>query len=424
MALEGRRGLVVDSDTFVLRQDHVLVQNTSQAVLVMGFGPRADRLRRLACAETEDEDNPFVTRCLGVVCEVEKGHLAKARQSGIPRSTLKIKDPMLRRLAIAEALAKAGFDPDEPRDERGRWTSGGGGDEEEPTLIEGLRRRDAAAGLASRGAWALAGRLKPLALRGLALLAERFSVPTLFLGTIFIPSNSDLQRRGTIPGRSDIAFDYDEDTGNLNLLRDGEFFYAGRNELGVFRDKHGHAFGRYVGGNIVLDPDALPIAAMQAHQDAGSRSNPQSLSEADTDRNEPKLCPKPSAEPSSKGFSLEAQLYQWQITKLDPGLGVKLNGVMFDGCRESDGTMLEAKNAYLHFMIGGPSTKWIWDNKIEPDMINQAEDQSIAAEATGRRVEWYFAEKPVADYFRERFAKKDLANITVFYEPYIIEILP
>jgi len=47
----------------------------------------------------------------------------------VPRAALEIEDRILRRLAIAEALAKAGYDPDEPRDEHGRWTSeGGGGD--------------------------------------------------------------------------------------------------------------------------------------------------------------------------------------------------------------------------------------------------------------------------------------------------------
>jgi hypothetical protein len=66
----------------------------------------------------------------------KSGEFAKARHSGIPPSILKIKDPTLRRLAIAEALAKAGFNPDEPRDERGRWTREGG-DEDDRPLIEG-----------------------------------------------------------------------------------------------------------------------------------------------------------------------------------------------------------------------------------------------------------------------------------------------
>ncbi|HWG05215.1 MAG TPA: Tox-REase-5 domain-containing protein [Beijerinckiaceae bacterium] len=269
----------------------------------------------------------------------------------------------------------------------------------------------------------MGGQLSRQALTGLALLAERFSAPTAFLGTIFIPSNSDLQRRGTIPDRPDIAFDYDEDTGVLKLSRDGDVFFAGQNQRGIFRDEQGRAFGRYVGGNIVLDPDALPITAAQAHQDADSGVGAQSFADTGTVQGEPKLCPKPSPEPSSSGFSLEAQLYQWQITKLDPGLGVKINGVMFDGCRESDGTMLEAKNAYLHFMIGSRSDRWIWQNKIEPNMMKQARDQWIAAKAAGRRVEWYFAEKPVADYFRNEFRRERFDNITVFYEPYIIEII-
>jgi len=46
----------------------------------------------------------------------------------------------------------------------------------------------------------------------------------------------------------------------------------------------------------------------------------------------------------------------------------------------------------------------------------QAAQQSKAA--AGRTIEWHFAEGPVADYFREAFAKKGWSNITVIYTPY------
>jgi hypothetical protein len=224
---------------------------------------------------------------------------------------------------------------------------------------------DFASSLARRGAWALAGRLAPLALRGLALLAERFSAPAQFLDTIFIPSNSDLQRRGTIPERPDLAFDYDEDTGNLKLSRDGEPFYAGRNQAGFFRDEEGHVFGRYVGGNIVLDPDALPIAAMGTHEDEDSRGG--AVSQTDTDRNEPKLCPKPTAE-NTNGRSKQAMAYQEQITQMPPGWDIKLvdpetgRPVSFDGCctpanpycPSTGDYLMEAKEKNFR------STCWTW----------------------------------------------------------------
>jgi hypothetical protein len=50
------------------------------------------------------------------------------------------------------------------------------------------------------------------------------------------------------------------------------------------------------------------------------------------------------------------------------------------------------------------------------DIINQARAQSEAA--TGRAIEWHFAEQPVADYFRKAFADNNWSNITVIYTPY------
>ena len=35
----------------------------------------------------------------------------------------------------------------------------------------------------------------------------------------------------------------------------------------------------------------------------------------------------------------------------------------------------------------------------------------------GRKVEWYFAERRVADYFRNAFKEEGFNNITVFYQP-------
>jgi Mannosyl-glycoprotein endo-beta-N-acetylglucosaminidase len=64
----------VDINTGMLRRDRVLVQNTPGAVLFLGFGPQSQWRRRLA---------------------------------------------------IANELAKS-YDPDEPRDAHGRWTSEGG----------------------------------------------------------------------------------------------------------------------------------------------------------------------------------------------------------------------------------------------------------------------------------------------------------
>jgi len=51
---------------------------------------------------------------------------------------------------------------------------------------------------------------------------------------------------------------------------------------------------------------------------------------------------------------------------------------------------------------------------VQDKFLGQATDQLGAA--AGRSVEWYIAEKPVADYVRFLFALKDIP-ITVHYVP-------
>ncbi len=60
------------------------------------------------------------------------------------------------------------------------------------------------------------------------------------------------------------------------------------------------------------------------------------------------------------GRSEGSLAYQEQITGRPPGLEVKLNGVRFDGCREEDGTMLEAKGPGYADKMSGPENWKGW----------------------------------------------------------------
>jgi lysozyme family protein len=111
---KGREGLLVDFGTGVLRRDRVLILCSPIAVLFMGYGSRAERLGQFACDDEGDPD-PFIARCREIAEAVESGSLVKAQRSGVPRAILEIEDRALRRLAIAEALVKYGYDPDQPR---------------------------------------------------------------------------------------------------------------------------------------------------------------------------------------------------------------------------------------------------------------------------------------------------------------------
>jgi hypothetical protein len=65
----------------------------------------------------------------------------------------------------------------------------------------------------------------------------------------------------------------------------------------------------------------------------------------------------------------------------------------------------------LHLEGGYPA---VWAG-FERKLNRQVELQWRSAAASGRNVEWHFAEEEVADYFRPRWAK--YPNIVVIYTP-------
>jgi flagellum-specific peptidoglycan hydrolase FlgJ len=128
-------GLVVDVDTWRLRQEHVLIQSTPEMIVFLALGARAQRIQRFAFDhDGESETDFFLAHCHQAADTVERGNLHKAYGYGIPPSVFAMKDRNIRRLAIAEALARAGYDQDEPRvsassSDGGQWTSDGDADD-------------------------------------------------------------------------------------------------------------------------------------------------------------------------------------------------------------------------------------------------------------------------------------------------------
>jgi hypothetical protein len=402
----GQEGALVDIDSGVLRRGRVLAQSAPGALLFLSFGPRAERLCRFAVEDGEDDPDPFIDRCRRIATAIESGEPPGGEGAGAPRALRRIKDRSLRRLAVAELLAKAGYDPDEPRDDHGRWTAGNGAT---AASAAGATAEAAASGL-GRSAASLFGEVGPEVLAGLSELGASFAAPVAFLGTLFVPTNSGTDTSGALPNRPDIDYHYDLDTGTLTLSRDGEAFYAGHAGAdGTFRDEDGRVLGHRVEGSLVLDPDALPASR------AGAGA------QADTDRDEPKLCPAETPE-STAGRSERALAYQEQITKLPRGFDVVLpdstgKPVRFDGCCVAnfncirDGDMLEAKGPGYESKMKDADNWHDWFMKAE-DIENQMERQNDAARAHGRIVEWHFAEKGPAELFRN-FAKERRLGSTV-----------
>lgn len=228
-----------------------------------------------------------------------------------------------------------------------------------------------------------------------------------FVAAMVIPLQHNAVSSGDVPGQDGVTYKYDE--GHLTLrAKDGSILFDGMSDIeGYYRDKNGTIIGRDQGNNFTLSADAF---AAQAPSRANSDAKAESATIADSDK--PKLCPDPGPDRPGQS-SPRAAAYQQQVTGLPPGIAVTLGGVVFDGCRESDGTMLEAK---------GPGYAWAITNGEMRDDYNgkeklekQMKSQSDAAGP--RMVEWHVAEPAVAAYLAKYARDKHFNNIRVIYTP-------
>ena len=102
---------------------------------------------------------------------------------------------------------------------------------------------------------------------------------------------------------------------------------------------------------------------------------------------------------------------------MDIGLGVALPNpvtgrmVVFDECRRSDGTMIDAKFNYLPMMEKKYPQPW---QGALAEMLDRARSQVQAA--GGRDIEWYFSEKKVADFVANYLADRNIP-IKVIHVP-------
>ncbi len=153
----------------------------------------------------------------------------------------------------------------------------------------------------------------------------------------------------------------------------------------------------------------LPLIAFEARL---AQTKPDEAVAAQVDEREDEgNCP-PST-PVNESMSARAAAYQKQITGLDPGSAVVLNNVKFDGCRQSDGTMLEAKGpGYAQFIVASADAVQSW-YQGETSILEQAERQAEAALADNRKLEWHFAEKLASEYYARKFRASPYARTIV-----------
>ncbi|HKT18527.1 MAG TPA: hypothetical protein VJR47_10825 [Stellaceae bacterium] len=393
--------LILDPENVALGDGDILVKHAADGgYFCLGFGSAASFLRAVDEAPAFDD-------------LVDTGRVGELIIKGPESSLAKSADLSLRRLGAAVALAKGGYNPDEARDEGGRWTGSGGAAAtagaaaadlfSAPALIPALRQF--VAGLLPSGAAGVGGAVAAL-------------------GVLVIPTNRSLISEGSIPDEPGLSYRFDQGTGVLTFTRerdDGnkEVIFEGR-RIGenVFQDREGNVIGRDIGGSLVIDPDMIPAYRSNAADDASSQSG------VGTDaavNSKPKLCPDPG--PDKPGRKTEKdiayEMYVGTLVNGEPlgyGLAVRLMSpvdreyVYFDNCRLTNGDMIDAKGTgYLNLRGKKSPIPWLG---AEAKMLRQSERQIEAAQ--GRPIEWYFAEKEIADHVRDLFARNN-RNIAIIY---------
>jgi hypothetical protein len=422
------RGVVVDTEGAMLGPDCVLVRRTAAGYRCL-HPVEAAAIQKAVFETQRDEPDRLFVLSQGIAKALNRGELALAQIYGLRIPIAGLDSGRLRKLASVAPLTKVNFNPDEPRipagqPDGGEWTDGPGGGEggegsnsANPGIPASGRApvtvavgTTAAVAATDETALSVFGALGRVALAGLSDLAASMAAPTAFLGVLFLPTTSSLVSEGTLPSRPDLSYRYDRDTGVLDIYRQGD---TGRQLLvsshigtdGLFHDEEGKVIGRGLGSTVLVNPDALPAPV--------GRTGAEVRTEAQTAQDRPQLCPDPSAEDITSR-SERAVAYQEQISGLRRGLEVRLNGVGFDGCREADGTMLEAKGPGFADKMLGPDIWPDWYRFVQ-ETKDQMKRQYVAA--SGRTVEWHFAEQPVAKFFRRYADDNGFTNIIVIYTP-------
>jgi hypothetical protein len=177
--------------------------------------------------------------------------------------------PDLARIMAAVELAKD-YDPEQARDELGRWTSAGAAGAAAGFTAEtaaadafSVYGTQSVAGLSALAQRALAG-IAALLPEGPAAVGAAAAGSAVVLGTLFLSLNRDSVATGTLPDASDFSYKYDQDTGLLTVTRQNEdgttgtVFSGPHDNDAVFRDENGNAIGRYLGDSVAID--AMPFA--------------------------------------------------------------------------------------------------------------------------------------------------------------------
>ena len=390
-----------------LADDGVLVRRTPTGFVCLGMGSGAEAMH----AAFASEDDALLAKL-----DASKGQ---------PAAPLGLEDaPGLRRLALLEALLKDGYNPNQPRDEHGRWTEAGSA----ASAVLAAGAADVALPAAGIGAGEV--------VRNVLDQIGRVSIPRAvaigsgigtFVSTMLTPANLSALHEGTIAGRPDINYRYAE--GELTLWRqeaDGgrQMLYSGVPDLhGVYRDEEGHVIGHSAGNTFNLDGAVLPALSAKAKSKPRPHIGARDQSLADT--SEPEVCPEPGPDWPGNA-STRAMDYQRQIAHQPEGpdgrpMVAWYHGVAYDGCSFPSGNLLEAKEGGYATLVAALEAGKDWPLKWKKGSV-KAMGQMVAQSkaAPDRRIEWHFSEPSAAAFFARYAEKMHLTNVQVFHTPAVL----
>jgi hypothetical protein len=366
----------IDINTGLLKQHHILLQETQGATIVIGFGRR---------------------------------------------------DVLIRKVTDAEKVFKE-YNENENRDWHGRWALQNAGTATlvspgEGALESGLSGiRNAATNNIGR-LGSIFGRLSATTAEGLGDLVLTFAAgATAFLGAYIIPFGRSPVASGTLPGHPGLTYHYDGDIGHFALYNsNNELLFAGTaGGDGLIRTTDGDVIGRRINGSVILDSTLIPT---ESEDEANTSGQTGAQTQAIATTAPPSLCPDPL--PDRPGFkSLRSIAYQEYISTLinpehpiPPGLAVYFTNpetgksVAFDDCYHDTGDPTDAKGPGIARMVQNEKMAGF----LSLSYRKQAERQINAAPS--HRIDWYADEPGAADFFRKIFSDPKFANINVINMP-------
>jgi hypothetical protein len=235
------------------------------------------------------------------------------------------------------------------------------------------------------------------------------------LGVILIPSSNQVVEQGVVPDRPDMTYSWAHDGTSVRfgLTIDDQSKPLVNGTIGtdnLVRDPDGNVIGRIVSGpngqTLVADLSALDGAAAKLRGDVTASTS--------AAKEEPKLCPDPTAEPMTT-TSPNSIAYQEYVSKLPCGLAIRVGGVNFDGCDPETGKLLEAK-ANIDFMFDANGKLYGWvDPANDPEL--QMRSQAEAAALAGRLVVWHAQTEKGYQALSQLADDLNLANLTVIFDP-------